>query len=139
VYQINFNRPLFVTDSLLFKVKPAQAMDTGALQQGLDKVKVVPNPYIATNAMEPAVSNIYLNQRRRIMFTHVPAICTIKIFTISGVLVDELKVANSAEEGVVHWDLLSQEGLEVAGGMYFYHLKVEATGEEKLGKFAIIK
>ncbi len=139
VYQVNFKRPFFVTDAISFKVKPAQALDTEALQRGLDQVKVVPNPYIATNAMEPSVSNIYLNPRRRIMFTHVPAVGTIKIFTISGVLVDELDVANSAAEGIVHWDLLSREGLQVAGGMYFYHLKVAATGAEKLGKFAIIK
>ena len=28
---------------------------------------------------------------------------------------------------------------DVAAGMYFYHLKVDATGDEKMGKFAIIK
>ena len=105
----------------------------------MKNVKVVPNPYVATNAMEPAVSNIYLNQRRRIMFTNVPAACTIKIFTTSGVLVDELNVNNPSDEGIVHWDLLSKEGLEVAGGMYFYHIKAKATSDEKIGKFAIIK
>jgi len=139
VYQLTFQRPFFATDSLLFKVNSARELDTDKLKRGLENVKVVPNPYIATNAMEPAVSNIYLNQRRRIMFTNVPAACTIKIFTTSGILVDELNINNPSDEGIVHWDLLSKEGLEVAGGMYFYHIKAEATGDEKLGKFAIIK
>jgi hypothetical protein len=31
------------------------------------------------------------------------------------------------------------EGLEVAAGMYFYHVKSSVSGDEKMGKFAIIK
>lgn len=139
VYQITYNRPFFITDSLLFKVKPEQALDVNKLKNNLDKIRVVPNPYIATNAMEPAVKNVYLNQRRRIMFTNVPAQCMIKIFTSSGMLVDEIIVNNPSDEGIVHWNLLSKEGLEVAAGMYFYHVKADATGDEKMGKFAIIK
>ena len=105
----------------------------------MNEIKVVPNPYVMTNEMEPAVSNQYLNQRRRILFTHLPAQCAIKIFTVSGVLVNELLVDNPAENGTTHWDLKSSEGLEIAAGMYFYHVKATATGDEKIGKIAIIK
>ena len=139
VYQITYKRPFFITDSLLFKVLPEQDLDANKLKNSLDAIRVVPNPYIATNAMEPAVSNMYLNQRRRIMFTNVPAQCTIKIFTSSGILVDVIKVNNPSEEGIVHWDLLTKEGLEIAAGVYFYNIKAEVTGDEKMGKFAIIK
>ena len=31
--------------------------------------KVVPNPYVMTNMMEEAVTNPYLNQRRKLLFT----------------------------------------------------------------------
>jgi len=48
-------------------------------------------------------------------------------------------VENPANKGIATWDLLSMEGLEIAAGMYFYQLKVESTGDEKMGKFAIIK
>ena len=89
--------------------------------------------------MEPAVSNIFLNQRRRLMFTNIPAECTIKIFTSSGYLVDKIDVNNIPSQGIIHWDLLSKEGLEVAAGMYYYHIKAKATGDEKMGKFAVIK
>jgi len=139
LYQVVFNRPFHLTDSLMFEVKPAISLDPDAIRNSLDNIKVVPNPYISTNAMEPAVSNIYLNQRRQIMFTNVPAQCTIKIFTSSGVLVDEIDVNNPVDKGIATWDLLSMEGLDIAAGMYFYHLKVDATGDEKIGKFAIIK
>ena len=106
----------------------------------MSEIKVVPNPYIGTNAMESAVSNPYLNQPRRLMFTHIPAQCTIKIFTSSGIFVDEVVVKdNPPDNGIVHWDMLTKEGLEIAAGIYVYYVKSEQTGEEKLGKFAVIK
>jgi hypothetical protein len=94
---------------------------------------------VATNLMEPAVGNRFLNQRRRLMFTHIPAQSTIKIYTPSGVLVDQIEVDNEPGNGIVHWDLLTREGLEVAAGMYIYHIKSNVTGKEKIGKFAVIK
>ena len=36
---------------------------------------------------------------------------------------------------MLHWDLRSSEGLEIAGGMYIYHVKDDNSGEEKVGKF----
>jgi len=105
----------------------------------MDKIKVVPNPYVMTNMMETQVSNPYLNQRRRLMFTHIPANCSIKIFTVSGILVDEIIVSNTPENGIIHWDMLTRENLEIAAGMYIYHIESEITGDAKLGKFAVIK
>ena len=69
----------------------------------------------------------------------MPANCIIKIFTVSGVLVDEIMVNNEPSNGIIHWDLLTRENLEVAAGMYVYHIDALDIGEEKLGKFAVIK
>ena len=139
VYHVTFQRPFWITDSLTFTIEVQTQLDVADLKNTMEKIKVVPNPYIATNAMEPWVSNWYLNQRRRIMFTNIPASCTIKIFTVSGVLVDEIDVENPNEQGIAYWDLLTKEGLEVAAGMYIYHIKAKKTGDEKIGKFALIK
>ncbi len=73
------------------------------------------------------------------MFTHIPADCRIKIFTVSGVLVDEIIVNNKPENGIIHWDMLTRENLEIAAGMYIYHIGSIETGREKVGKFAVIK
>lgn len=54
-------------------------------------------------------------------------------------MVDEIHVDNPPEKGIVHWDLLTKEDLEIAAGVYFYHVKSLETGKEKLGKFAVIK
>ncbi len=139
VYRITFKRPFWKTDSFTFTTHPEEKVDTDALTTAMDSIRVVPNPYVATNAMEPSVANFLLNQRRRLMFTNLPARCTIKIFTMSGVLVDEILVENSAERGIAHWNLTSSEGLDIAAGMYLYHVKATKTGDEKVGKFAIIK
>ena len=116
VYRVTFRRPFATADSVMFTVKAAGPLDTAELKSSMENIKVVPNPYVMTNEMEPAVSNQFLNQRRRILFTHLPAQCNIRIFTVSGVLVDE-----------------------IAAGMYIYHVTAAATGDEKIGKFAIIK
>ena len=139
VYFMTFNRPHFSTDSLTYRVLPEGELNTAAIDNNMENIKVVPNPYIATNDMETVVSNWYLNQRRSIMFTHLPAQCKITIFTVSGVFVDEIEVDNDSDSGVAHWDVETSEGLEVAAGMYLYHVKAEITGAEKIGKFAIIK
>ncbi len=139
IYRVDFARPFFESDSITFTVEGAGAVNEPALNATMDQIKVVPNPYVATNMMEPAVANKFLNQRRRLLFTHIPANCSIKIFTSSGILVDQIDVDNEPSNGTVHWDLLTREDLEVAAGMYIYHIKSHVTGKEKIGKFAVIK
>ncbi|MBC8181379.1 hypothetical protein H8E88_09660 [candidate division KSB1 bacterium] len=140
VYRMTFQRPFWTTDSITFSIKSYDSIiDEVDLKTKMDSIKVVPNPYVATNAMESAVANFYLNQRRSLMFTNIPARCTIKIFTMSGVLIDEIDVENMADKGIVHWDLQTKEGLEIAAGMYVFYVKAKETGDEKIGKFAVIK
>ncbi|MBN2356885.1 hypothetical protein JXO59_12285, partial [candidate division KSB1 bacterium] len=139
VYRITFKRPFWSSDNYIFTVNPEGDLNKTEIKNNLDDIKVVPNPYVATNSMEPAVANYLLNQRRRLMFTHVPAQCSIKIFTMSGVLVDEIDVSNASDNGMAHWDLTTREGLEIAAGVYIYHVKSKITGDEVMGKFAVIK
>ena len=139
VYQVDWNRPFHGSDSIRFSVSLNDSLDIADLTSDMKNIKVVPNPYVMTNLMEPALSNPFLNQRRRLLFTHIPATCTIKIFTVSGVLVDKIIVENEPDNGIVHWDMLTREGLEIAAGMYLYHVESQVTGDEKLGKFAVIK
>jgi hypothetical protein len=139
VYRVEFVRPYLETDSVLFRVQGEVEAVAGEIRAGMGKIKVVPNPYVGTNVMEPALSNPYLNQRRRLLFTHIPASCEITIFTMSGVVVDGLTVENVPEDGTVHWDMLTREGLEIAAGVYIYHVKAKETGDEFIGKFAVIK
>jgi hypothetical protein len=139
VYQVDWKRPFFKTDSIRFSVNFIEDLDTESLSSSMDDIRVVPNPYVMSNMMEEAVTNPYLNQRRKIIFTNIPAQCNIKIFTVSGVLVDEINVNNLPENGLIHWDMLTRESLEIAAGMYIYHVEAAETGDTKIGKFAVIK
>ncbi len=150
VYRMDYLRPFHYNDAFVFTVQNGD-VTLRLLNEDMEKIRVVPNPYVATNVMEPAVANWQRNQRRQIMFTHVPAQCTITIFTVSGVFVDQIEVNNAQESrqnvwdmnsnanGTAHWDLRSKEGLEVAAGYYIYHVKSTLTGAEKVGKFAVVK
>jgi hypothetical protein len=137
VYRVKFTSPL--KDSIMFTVNVESTVSESMLKEDMRRIKVVPNPYVVTNTMEPYISNRGYNQRRQLLFTHIPARSTIKIFTSSGVFIQQLDVENSSDDGTVHWDMLTKEGLEIAAGIYVYQVKSKVTGDEKLGKFAVIK
>ena len=139
IYSISYNIPFLESDSLLIHTNSPDSISVENHDLELDGIKVVPNPYVGTNLMEEAFSNPNQSQERKIMFTHLPALCTISIFTTSGVLVDRIEVDNDYNDGKAYWDLLSNEGLEVAAGMYLYHVQSKINNKSKVGKFAIIK
>jgi|TARA_B110000263_G_scaffold104545_1_gene91286 hypothetical protein len=142
IYSVEFKRPFWSTDTLNFQTFSFQdSINVQAENNSLDDIRVVPNPYVGTNIFEEAILNSDFNQRRKLMFTHLPARCKIKIYTISGVLVDEINVFNASSNGIAYWDLLTNEGLEIAAGMYVYHVEsfAEASKGYKVGKFGVIK
>jgi len=141
IYAIQYDAPFFDTDSLFIHTNAPDSISISEHDLELKNIKVVPNPYIVTNSMEQSFSDkaSNRNQQRKIMFTHLPSLCTIKIFTVSGVLVDTIEVENDSNDGKAYWDLLNNEGLEVAAGMYIYHVQSKINEKYKLGKFAIIK
>ncbi len=101
----------------------------------LKEIRVVPNPYIVSSILE---QQAYLSGRgeRFIRFTHLPAECTIRIYTINGDLLQTL-THSGVNDGTARWDLRSHEGLEVAFGLYIYHVEAPGIGNH-IGKFAII-
>lgn len=136
VYRVHITKAL--QDSLTFSVQ-VNALNTAEVKTGMEKINVVPNPYIVTNTMEPAINQPGFSQQRKLMFTHIPAQSTIKIFTSSGVFLREIVVDNQPSDGSVRWDMLTKEGLEVAAGVYVYLVESKVTGDKKVGKFAVVK
>ena len=139
---ISFERPFWSTDTVQFTTHAPDTVSPSAHNSVMENIKVVPNPYVGTNKMEEAIFNTKYNQRRKLIFTHLPMRCTIHIFTVSGTLVDRIQVNNSIDNGQTEWDLLTNEGLEIAAGMYIYHVRSDIPGlegQEKMGKFAVIK
>ena len=104
----------------------------------MDKIKVVPNPYFAASAFEG--QNTFNSGRgpREIQFRYLPSECTIRIYSIAGELVKTIHHSSPLESGTGRWDLLTEDNLSAAYGMYIYHVDAPNIGE-KIGKLAIVK
>ena len=51
-------------------------------------------------------------------FKNIKEECKRKRGNVRGVLVDKIEVDNENENGIVKWDILKREGLEIEEGMY---------------------
>lgn len=104
----------------------------------LDSIFVAPDPYIVVNPLEPRNNSLPGRGERRIDFRNLPQTCTIKIFTINGRLVKTINHNSNQFNSIQTWNLKSEDGLDVAYGIYIYHVDAPGIGE-KIGRFALIK
>ena len=95
---------------------------------------MVPNPYYVRAQWDTDKYNKHLK------FTHLPQKCVIRIFTVSGILLNTINHDENAgdEAGYHQWNLRNNENLDIASGLYIYHIKDLKTGKEVIGKFAVI-
>ena len=138
VFYIGTDKPFSDGDVFSFQTESA-SVSSELAKSSLDDIAVVPNPYVATNVIEPR-NTIEREKRgyRRMYFDNLPAKCTIRIYTMTGELVRVLEHDSALDDGQEYWDLLTKDNMEVAYGLYFYHVDAPDIGE-KIGKFAIIK
>jgi hypothetical protein len=98
---------------------------------------VVPNPYLGSASFEPERFAVAGRGERRIEFRGLPASCVVRIYNLIGELVQTLQHDGSTD-GMVAWDLRTKDQLDVAPGLYIFHVDGGAAGEAT-GKFAIVK
>jgi hypothetical protein len=67
----------------------------------------------------------------------VPRNSTIRIFNVRGELVQLLRHDGSTD-GMVPWNLRTKDNLDVAPGLYVFHVEGGEVGSA-VGKFAILK
>ncbi len=135
--KLNIRKPFLAHDRFDFTTLK-QTVDNELAKTDLDKIRVVPNPYIVTNSWEPR--NPYSDGRgeRALHFTHLPPECTIRIFNVRGQLVQTLEHNVSINDGTEIWNMLTKDNLEISYGIYIYHIDAPGVGE-KIGKFVVIK
>jgi hypothetical protein len=126
-------KPFTANDKYIVKTSPLVTSKNG---YDFSKIKVVPNPYIGYTIAEQGVTQGD-RYTRELRFTHLPPVCTIKIYTLRGDLVKTL-YHNSQSIGEERWNLQNEEQLEVAYGVYIYTVE-SPDGTHKVDKFAIIK
>lgn len=130
-------KPFYQGDYFEFSTSSAKVDNQKAVKE-LEKIKVVPNPYIGAASWEPI--NLFGTGRgqRKIDFIHLPVRCTIRIFTLSGALVKTLEHNSGFTDGAESWDLVSDDGMDIAYGVYVYHVEAPGVGN-RIGKFAVVK
>jgi hypothetical protein len=126
VYQIKGAKLNGPEDEFVYR---AGGIDGGKAKQELSQIKVVPNPYIAHAVWENKEGI------RKIQFTHLPDVCTVRIYTLAGDLIRTIEHTNGS--GTEDWDMLNKDQMGIVPGVYFYH--VDSKYGQKLGKFVVIK
>lgn len=125
---------------------------TPADDTGDRTVGVYPNPYRVNAAWDGTT-----NRTRKLNFYNLPARAEIRIYTLAGELIttldhdgstytgdirwyDDFSASGRLQPGGEHsWDLLSDNGLGLAGGLYLFTVKDLDDGRVQRGKFVIIK
>ena len=139
VYRLRVLRPLSPGDVFVFTSTGASP-EPGVRSPGGgfgDAPYVVPNPYVGSASFEPARFAVSGRGERRIEFRAIPQNSTVRIYTVRGDLVQTLRQDGSTV-GIVPWNLRTKDNLDVAPGLYIFHVESPGVGT-RLGKFAVIK
>jgi hypothetical protein len=115
----------------------------------LGDVKVVPNPYrtdqsyIYEEGGWEGLGKVWTENKRLVLFIHLPPKCTIRIFSMAGEVIkvlhhdDAWREARGMGIGQEEFVLLSESNRALASGVFLY--LVESEQGTQTGKFVIIK
>lgn len=123
-----------------FKIqdRQAQALDQVQVENALDSVKVVPNPYYGFSQYETSqFSNV-------IKITNLPAKCTVTIYSLDGKFIrqynrDEVYAPYMQIAPDLEWDLKNNKGIPVASGVYLIQVQAPGMGERTIKWFGIAR
>lgn len=145
IFRIMLKRPFAETDTIQFATEKAK-YDPSSIDNPLDAITVVPNPYCAQAIWEPKSGYASGRGERRVFFTNLPPVCSIRIYTISGEHVQTLEHNSGGDlsanmfDGSEAYDLLNKDNSDIAYGVYLWQVDATASGlGTKIGKFAVIK
>lgn len=136
-YDLRLRLPFGDDDIYVFNTQAAAIDESLAREQFQQEPYVVPNPYVSSASFEPERFAVSGRGDRRLEFRGLPATCTIRIFSVKGDLVQTLQHEGS-DDGYIPWDLRTKDNLDVAPGLFFFHVDAGPLGTT-IGKFAVIK
>ncbi len=136
VFHIATTKPFRTAEYYDFQTKGEGYSKEAATAQ-LQNIAVVPNPYVGAASWEQATATVGRGQRL-IYFVHLPRSCKIRIYTISGHLVQTLTHESSIDDGQEAWNLVSRDGMDISYGIYVYHVDAGELGT-RIDRFAVLK
>ncbi len=121
-----------------FKIEGKQpiALSEVAVENALDSVKMVPNPYYGFSDYETSqFSNI-------VKITNLPGKCKVTIYSLDGKFIrqynrDEQYMPYNQISPAIEWDLKNSKGIPIASGVYLIHVSAPDMGERTLKWFGI--
>jgi hypothetical protein len=117
------NFPNTAADIFTFSSTGPSVDATLAKRDVADLVNVFPNPYLGVNQREENRFN------RRVTFSHLTAEATIRIFNLAGILVRTIEKNDDTQ--FANWDLLTDEELPVASGIYIANIDMTLPGSSE--------
>ncbi|MDD5687537.1 MAG: carbohydrate-binding protein [Elusimicrobia bacterium] len=93
----------------------------------LSNIKIYPNPYNPATAVSG-----------KLKVTNLPMNSVMKLYSITGELVRELKEIDFGNLGWLEWDGKNDDGDKVSKGVYIYQIE-DTAGKKKAGKIGLIK
>jgi len=118
--------------------KQAQALTSTEVENALDSIKVVPNPYYGYSQYE-------INQFSNIVkITNLPAKCKVTIYSMDGKFIrqynrDEVYRPYNQITPALEWDLKNSKGIPVASGVYLIQVQAPELGERTIKWFGIAR
>ena len=137
IFKLVIAKPFGQSDTYEFKSKSTLTSNEVA-KLNMNDIYVVPDPYVVTASWEKPLYYSSGRGERRIDFVNLPSVCTIKIFSMSGKHIKTINRQSNVQNGAESWDLITEDGLTVAFGVYIYHVNAPDIGT-KTGKFSLIK
>ncbi len=123
-----------------FKIqgREAQALDQVQVENALDSIKVVPNPYYGYSQYETSQFS------NTVKITNLPAKCTVTIYSLDGKFIrqyrrDEVYAPYMQIAPDLEWDLKNNKGIAVASGVYLIQVQAPGMGERTIKWFGIAR
>jgi hypothetical protein len=136
-FLITTTKPFKTGDYFTYTTKQV-SINSDLAKDELSQISVVPNPYLGAASWERRNLNSTGRGERKIDFINLPAQCTIRIYTVTGALIKTLLKDSAFSDGSISWNLVTEDGMDAAYGLYIYHVDAPGIGEH-IGKFALIK
>ncbi|MFT4879030.1 MAG: hypothetical protein ACJAU0_000238 [Flavobacteriales bacterium] len=101
------------------------------LEDGLDEINIVPNPYYAYSEYETSKLD------NRVKVTNLPEVCIVRIYNLQGTLIRTFDKSDPLTS--LDWDLKNEQNVPIAGGVYIIHVEVPDVGEKILKWFGVMR
>ena len=105
--------------------------ETAILEDLLEEINVVPNPYYAYSQYETGKLD------NRVKIVNLPEQCTVRIYNLQGTLIRTYEKADPLT--FIDWDLKNDANVPIAGGIYIIHIDVPGVGQAVRKWFGVMR